>query len=236
MWRYLAILFCGLTTTAYGAEFSGKYQGVMADVPMQLVLKQNGDTLSGTMKSNNSDTYQITGTVNGDVATGDALYTKNNTSWGFVLNLSDDGLVWIPTMLGMPLQNAATTFERAGATASRSASAGGAAAGGQWSKELLGRELALISSGTGYYSQKTLFLCRNGTYRTSSDSGNFGGGAVIGSSGGASGRWQASGPANGGLLILRTINGSQQTYKVNISDEGFYLDGTKWLRGDDSGC
>lgn len=106
----------------------------------------------------------------------------------------------------------------------------------EWSKELLGRELVRISSGTGNYSSKTLFLCRNGTYRTSSDSGNFGGGAFSSARSGASGSWQASGPANAGLLILKANNGSQQQYRVNISEEGLYLDGTKWLRGDDSGC
>lgn len=105
-----------------------------------------------------------------------------------------------------------------------------------WSKDLLGRELALISSGSGHYSQKSLFLCRNGTYRTSSNSGNFGGGAYSDARRGAAGRWQASGPANAGVLVLRANNGSQQRYRVTVSEEGLYLDGTRWQRGKDSGC
>ncbi len=134
--------------------------------------------------------------------------------------------------------------QRLGAALGVSADApGGPGAGGSttsggasWSRELLGRELALISSGTGHYSQTSLYLCRNGTYRMSGNSGNFGGGAFSDARRGGTGRWQASGPAHDGTLVLRANNGSQQRFRVNISEEGFYLDGTKWLRGKDSGC
>lgn len=116
----------------------------------------------------------------------------------------------------------------------------GLGGGGQWARELLGRELVQSSSGSGHYSMKTLFLCRNGTYRFNRNSGNFGGGsygsAYSDARSGAAGRWRASGPANAGTLVLRANNGSQQTFRVAISDEGFYLNGSKWLRGDDSGC
>lgn len=110
--------------------------------------------------------------------------------------------------------------------------------GGHWAKELHGRELmqAGNTNSSGQYAKRTMVLCRNGTYRTSSNSGNFGGGLAIDARGGSAGRWQASGPANAGTLVLRANNGSQQRYRVNISDEGFYLDGTKWWRGDATGC
>ncbi len=112
--------------------------------------------------------------------------------------------------------------------------------GASWSRELLGRELALISSGTGHGSMKIMILCRNGTYRLNSESGNFGGGsygsAYSSAQSRGAGRWQASGPAHDGTLVLRANNGSQQRYRVNVSEEGLYLDGTRWQRGKDSGC
>lgn len=113
-----------------------------------------------------------------------------------------------------------------------------ASGGAHWAKELQGRELMQSgnTNSSGQYSKRMMILCRNGTYRTSSNSGNHGGGLFLDSRGGSAGRWQASGPANAGTLVLRANNGSQQRYRVNISDEGFYLDGTKWWRGENAGC
>jgi hypothetical protein len=106
---------------------------------------------------------------------------------------------------------------------------------GYWTNELSGKKLALIQSGTGYYSEKYIFLCRNGSYRMKSNSGNFGGGLASDAKNGSTGRWQALGSANAGTLILQSNNGSQLRYRLAFEDKKLYLDGTRWSYVD-GGC
>jgi len=94
----------------------------------------------------------------------------------------------------------------------------------QWSDALLGRELEQSSSSKNRSAKKTMFLCRNGDYKTSS------------ANGGPSGTWLASGPASAGLLTLRGNSGSVQKYKVKASKNTLLLNGAKWMIGKDSGC
>ncbi len=106
---------------------------------------------------------------------------------------------------------------------------------GYWTNELSGKKLVLIQSSSGSYTEKYIFLCRNGTYRLSGNSGNFGAGAFSDARRGAAGRWQVSGSAGGGTLVLRNNNGSRLSYRIAFEDSKLYLDGTRWSYVD-AGC
>lgn len=89
MLRY-AMVALGLLISCWGgavlgAGFTGKYQGVMANVPMRMVLLQKGGSLSGTAGSTKGDHYVISGIVSGNAARIEALYTNNNNSLSFIL-------------------------------------------------------------------------------------------------------------------------------------------------------
>jgi hypothetical protein len=114
-------MMCLWASLAHGADFSGRYRGVISNESMQLVLLQKGTTVTGTMTSNTGDYYRITGTANGNVANCAGIYSKDNSSWNFNFALTSSGLVWTPTMLGIPLANAAANFAREGTATSRSA-------------------------------------------------------------------------------------------------------------------
>jgi hypothetical protein len=110
---------------------------------------------------------------------------------------------------------------------------------GSWTGELAGKKIVLIQSGTGFYSSKSIALCRTGVYRQSGESGHFGSGrnfsAATSGNHQASGRWQASGSLQNGTLVLRGFDGSQQQFRIAIRDDKLFLDGTRWLR-DAAGC
>lgn len=110
-----------LTTTAatdaafaQATEFSGTYQGVMANLPTALVLEQQGSVLTGTMQAQNESPYTISGTVSGRVARGELVYTRDGATFGFEARLNDSGLTWTTTLFGVPLPQTATDFQREG--------------------------------------------------------------------------------------------------------------------------
>lgn len=205
MWRNLLVVFgVMLATSIHAANFSGVYQGVISNVPMQMVLAQNGASLSGIMSGDNGDNYQITATVNGDVATGSMLYVKDRSSWDFMLNMREDGLLWTPTMLGMPVNNAATLFERASATKTRTAASDArrvAAANldarviGSWRKTN-----AYVSGNFSAVSEKYVQFFADGTFV-------FSNGRVVG--GGNSGAFDSGGSSD-------TTRGNWQTQNTNL--------------------
>ena len=53
---------------------------------------------------------------------------------------------------------------------------------------------------------------------------------------GNSGTWQALGDLNqSGVLVLTYTNGNQSRYELVLQDN-LYLDGQKWLRGENERC
>lgn len=99
---------------AQTAEFSGTYQGIMANLPTALVLEQQGSALTGTMQPQNESPYTISGTVSGRMARGEMVYTRNGATFGFEARLNDSGLTWTTTLFGVPLPQTATDFQREG--------------------------------------------------------------------------------------------------------------------------
>lgn len=195
MWHYLmrivGVVLCLWATTVQAAGFSGKYQGVISNEPMQLVLQQTGSTLTGAMTSHNGDHYEITGTVNGNVAACEGLYNKDGSSWSFLFTITSAGLVWTPTLLGMPVVNAATTFQREGAAKSGSAT-------GKLDQRFIGSWVNTNSYVSGDFSaasEQYVQFHPNGTFVHSSgrvvgggNNGSFDSGASANTT---RGRWQA---------------------------------------------
>lgn len=105
-----------------------------------------------------------------------------------------------------------------------------------WQDYMRGRYVARFYSGSQYHEKEELWLCSDGTFRRSGDSGGWGGGAsgAFASSGG--GTWTASGQQPGvGELRLQFSDGVG-TYALSLEGGKLYLDGTQWLRGANELC
>lgn len=200
--RSVSLLLCLWASVAQGADLSGKYRGVMANTPMRLVIVHVGKTLVGNMQSDSGDNYDITGTVNGTTATGVAVYNKDNSSWGFVLTPNGAGVIWTPTMLGVPVAGAATTFEREGKATSRSATGGdnrvaGGKASGNLDQRFIGSWVhtnTYVSGDFSAASEKYVQFGADGTFAHSNGRVVGGGNSGSFNSGGGNkttrGRWQ----------------------------------------------
>ncbi|WP_020410588.1 hypothetical protein [Hahella ganghwensis] len=127
---------------------------------------------------------------------------------------------------------------------------------GSWQDYMRGRYIARYYSGSGYHEKQELWLCSNGQFHTSGDSGGYGGGAsgAYGSQG--TGRWRAEGSLPGqGILILQYgpgyqfegstgdsewtesgPGGEQARYALSLYNDKLYLDDTQWLRGTNEYC
>ena len=112
----------------------------------------------------------------------------------------------------------------------------GAEGSAPWGDYMRGRYIARYYSGSGYHEKTELWLCSDGTFHRSGDSGGFGGGASGAFAHSSAGRWSAGGtqPAQG-QLRLETSEGVA-TYALSLADGKLYLDGTQWLRGDNEVC
>ena len=105
-----------------------------------------------------------------------------------------------------------------------------------WQSYMRGRYIARFYTGSGYHEKTELWLCSDGRFSRSGEGGGFGGGASGAFQGGGSGRWSASGKQPGaGELRLEYADGVA-TYRLTLEGRSLYLDGTKWLRGDNEYC
>jgi hypothetical protein len=205
MWRSFIVVFgILLVTPIHAAKFSGSYQGLMSNVPMKMVLTQKGASLTGTMSGDNGDHYQISATIKGDVATGSMLYTKDKSSWDFILNLREDGLLWTLTILGIPVNTAATLFEPALATKNRNtASVPQRVTAANLDERVIGswrKTNAYVSGNFSVVSEKYMQLFADGKFL-------FGNGRVVGGSN--SGSFDSGGNTN-------TTRGNWKTQNTNL--------------------
>jgi hypothetical protein len=122
--------------------------------------------------------------------------------------------------------------------ASASVAALARAGAGSWAAELGGRYLVRFYSGNGYHEKHELWLCSNGNYAYAMDGGGFTAGVASGAFGDVSeGAWSASGSAGApGQLDLTGADGRRMSLRVEAGADGIYLDGTRWMRGDNSRC
>lgn len=109
--------------------------------------------------------------------------------------------------------------------------------GGALTAYLKGRYLVRFYSGSGYHEKQEIWLCSDGSYAMSADGGGATAGVASGAfRGGHNGRWTASGAPSGGRLTLSAQDGRQLTFTVADGSDGLYLDGKRWLRGDNKRC
>jgi hypothetical protein len=99
-----------------------------------------------------------------------------------------------------------------------------------------GRYIAYFFTGSGYHEKSEIWLCSDGSFQRSSDGGGFGGGASGAYAGSGQGRWSASGtqPAKGELRLQ--FSDGVSSYTLALEGGDLYLDGSKWLRGDNEYC
>ena len=108
---------------------------------------------------------------------------------------------------------------------------------GGWQQYMRGRYIARYYTGSGYREKHEMWLCSDGSFATSFNAGGY---SMDGFSGamndGNSGTWQALGDLNqSGVLVLTYTNGNQSRYELVLQDN-LYLDGQKWLRGENERC
>jgi hypothetical protein len=145
-------------------------------------------------------------------------------------------LVWVgfaPTEAFATLQSTMRSLD-----ASARVAAAARAGAGSWAAELGGRYLVRFYSGSGYHEKHELWLCSNGNYAYAMDGGGFTSGVASGAFGNVSeGAWTASGSAGApGQLDLVGADGRRMSLRVEVGSDGIYLDGTRWMRGDNSRC
>lgn len=109
--------------------------------------------------------------------------------------------------------------------------------GGALAAYLKGRYLVRFYSGSGYHEKQEMWLCSDGSYAMSADGGGATAGVASGAfRGGHNGRWSASGALGGGRLTLTAQDGRELSFSVADGSDGLYLDGKRWMRGDNSRC
>lgn len=112
-----------------------------------------------------------------------------------------------------------------------------APAGSGLTTYLKGRYLVRFYSGSGYHEKQEIWLCSDGSYAMSADGGGVTTGVASGAFRGSHlGRWSASGALSGGRLTLSAQDGRQLVFNVAEGRDGLYLDGKRWMRGDNQKC
>jgi len=109
---------------------------------------------------------------------------------------------------------------------------------GGWANYLLGRYVVrLYTSGT-YHEKHELWFCSDGRFVSAMDGGGFTAGVASGAFGSNStGRWSASGDTSAtGTIAFVPGNGQQWEMKAQLGADGLYLNGERWLRGDNTRC
>lgn len=127
---------------------------------------------------------------------------------------------------------------------------------GSWQEYMRGRYIARYYTGSGYSEKQELWLCSDGTFYSSFNSGGY---SMNGASGatqsGGRGHWKATGSTTGtGTLILQfgagkvvqgsapgfdwtetSAGGERWTFQLSLNGK-LYLDNTQWLRGNNEYC
>jgi hypothetical protein len=101
---------------------------------------------------------------------------------------------------------------------------------GSWQEQLAGRKLSHFYTTSGYTEEDYIWLCADGRFFRSANSGGFGGGASGAFESSYGGRWQATGNAASGTLTLSYNDGSTGAYTLTIEDQKLFLDGGRYFR------
>jgi hypothetical protein len=108
---------------------------------------------------------------------------------------------------------------------------------GSWQEYLRGRHIQRYNTHSNYQEIQNLWLCSDGSFRKTFQSGGF---SMYSASGatqsGSQGRWQAQGDSSGeGSLTLQFADGGSASHRLALKDK-LYLDGKQWLRVKNEYC
>ena len=115
----------------------------------------------------------------------------------------------------------------------------------QWLEVIGGARLAYLdrySSGTsgGYTSESNIYLCSDGNFQfASSSSTSLSGDGISASSNsqdGGRGTWRIRTRMGRSGLELRFSDGRIKEYQLEYRENAVFLDGKRWLRGDNTAC
>lgn len=101
---------------------------------------------------------------------------------------------------------------------------------GPWVAHLTGRKLSHFFTRSGYTEEDYIWLCPNGRFFKSFNSGGFGGGASGAFESKNAGVWTVSGSLAEGTLLLAYNDGSTARYSVTREGTKLFLDGKRYFR------
>ncbi len=107
-----------------------------------------------------------------------------------------------------------------------------------WARYLRGRYIARFYAGNGYSEKHEMWFCSDGRFASAMDGGGFTAGVASGAFGSNhGGTWSASGDiSSAGILTINRSDGQQVQIRVENGPDGLYLNGERWLRGDNNAC
>ncbi len=106
-----------------------------------------------------------------------------------------------------------------------------------WETYLAGRYLVRLFTGNGYHEKEEIWLCSDRSFRSAADFGGFGDAGSAAGTSRRSGTWRAEGRTAGpGMLWLQKTDGTTRQVPVEFRSEDFYLNGERWMRGDNELC
>ncbi len=130
----------------------------------------------------------------------------------------------------VPLRDVAATIIRSVRLSPPVSTAGPANATNDWSQQLRGRKLSHFFTRSGYTEEDYIWLCTDGRFFRSLNSGGFGGGASGAFESKNAGRWEASGNGSTATLTLVFNDGTTTSFALSIQDEKLFLDGSRYFR------
>ena len=99
-----------------------------------------------------------------------------------------------------------------------------------WNEHLSGRKLSHFFTRSGYTEEDYIWLCANGRFFKSAQSGGFGGGTSGAFQSRNAGIWSTTGDLNGGTLLLTYNNDATARYALTHEGTKLYLDGKRYFR------
>jgi hypothetical protein len=167
-----------------------------------------------------------------------ATTTKAGTSIAFFLLSRKDAL----ESYAQQLEKSFTSLTVSAATKSTATTQDAATdSDDTWAGYLKGKHIVRFYTTSGYTEEQHIWMCSDGRFRRSFDSGGFGGGTPGASGafqGHYGGRWQAKGQGEYGQLLLSFNDGQVSRYELrwDYGKNQLFLDGKRWLHDKNNLC
>jgi hypothetical protein len=140
----------------------------------------------------------------------------------FIAAAAPDGIEPIRAAVGMITASVRLTGPASSGATSTATS--------DWAEQIGGRKLSHFFTRTGYTEEDYLWLCHDGRFYHSFNSGGFGGGASGAFESKDGGRWEVSGTSEQGALRLAYNDGRTSRITLSVQEEKLYLDGKRYFR------